>query len=341
MMSAPGTREAASMGSLPAPDGARLVKAGDPEETIGRSELTIRILASMNLALATSDDGLRDRGLLREDARGEVGYCEVPSARMHSTLPAANAPRGADPCIWMIERGQLVVEQGSGVPARYGAGSMLLGDLAQPLRGRWERARLIYVRPARQRLIEVLGRAPGQRVRAVESIEHLGLAPFLGVQLGMLASHGAALMSSEHETVLGGIFRTSEALLRAMFAGTHERDTDPGADRLQAVHRYIQRNLHRHDLSVEDIARGTSISRSQLYRLFASQDLSVHGTLREERLVKSLGYLSKPESDGLSIGAIAYACGFSDQAVFSKLFRQRFRMTPREARAAARSASPG
>lgn len=319
---------------------ARLVKADGSEDTIGRSELTARILGSMNLALAASEDALRERGLLCEDAKGEVGHCEVPSANMHSTLPAANAPRDADPCIWMIERGQFVAELGNSAPVKYGPGSMLLCDLAQPLRGRWERARLAYLRPARQRLLEVLGQAPGPRARAVESIEHLGLSPFLGVQLGTLVSHGAALVSSDRETVLGGIFKTSEALLRTMFAAASESGAGQGADRLHAVHRYIQRNLHRHDLSVADIARGTSISRSQLYRLFAFQDKSVHGTLREERLVKSLRYLSQPESDRLSIGAIAYACGFSDQAVFSKLFRQRFNMTPREARATERSATP-
>jgi len=89
------------------------------------------------------------------------------------------------------------------------------------------------------------------------------------------------------------------------------------------------------DRAVADIAHATSLSRAQLYRLFASQDKSVHATLREERLAKSMSYLKQPESGRLSIGAIAYACGFSDQSVFSKLFRQRFDMTPREARAGA------
>ncbi|SEK17278.1 Helix-turn-helix domain-containing protein [Variovorax sp. OK202] len=68
-----------------------------------------------------------------------------------------------------------------------------------------------------------------------------------------------------------------------------------------------------------DIARGTGLSRAQLCRLFSSQDMSVHATLREMRLLKSLSYLHQPKSGQLSIGAIAYACGFSDQAVFSKL----------------------
>ena len=270
---------------------------------------------------------------LAKTSRGTVGHCDVPASEMRSTLPAADAPREGDICLWLIERGALTVEQNNGIHIRFGPGSALLCDVAQVLRGRWDRSRFSYVRPARQRLIQLLGQVPAARARAIESIDHLALAPFLGSQLSALANHGAALGAKELEAVLAGIFQTSEALLGSMYASRSE----PGADRLQLVHRFIQNNLHRHDLSVADIARGTSLSRAQLYRLFASQALSVHGTLREQRLLKSLGYLHQLESAQLSIGAIAYACGFSDQAVFSKLFRQRFGMPAREARLRAAS----
>lgn len=335
MVSVTNVRRTAKAWSLPVAAGRRTIKSEGSEDATSRSELTTHILGSMNFELC-SDEPLSDRGILCEDVKGEIGNCEVPSSNMRSTLPPANPGADAELCIWVIAHGQLVIEQNSGIAARFGPGSVLLCDLTQPLRGRWERARLAYVRPARRRLVEVLGRAPSPRARGVESIEHLGLAPFLRMQLGMFASHGVALAAAEREIVVGSIFETSEALLRTVLAPASSGRSGPGAERLNAVYRYIQRNLHRHDLSVDDIARGTSISRAQLYRLFASEDKSVHGTLREERLVKSLSYLSQPESGSLSIGAIAFACGFSDQAVFSKLFRQRFNMTPREARAAAR-----
>src|SRR5262249_2269033 len=79
-----GLKVARSMMNVPA--AARLVKVDGSEEAIGHSELTTRILASMNLALAASDEAPRERGLRCEDVKGEVGYCEVPSASMHFTL---------------------------------------------------------------------------------------------------------------------------------------------------------------------------------------------------------------------------------------------------------------
>lgn len=281
----------------------------------------------MHLALS-SDEPLLGRGVRCEDPKGTVGHCEVPASEMRSTLPVSNTPREADICLWLIERGTITVEQNNGIQSRFGPGSALLCDVAQALHGRWDRARFSFVRPSRQRLVQLIGHVPAARARSIEAIDHLALAPFLASQLRTLANHGVALDSDELEAVLASIFQTSEALLGSLYMSGSEH----GLDRLQLVHRYIQSNLHRHDLGVVDIARDTGLSRAHLYRLFSSQAMSVHATLRELRLLKSLSYLHPPGRGQLSIGAIAYACGFSDQAVFSKLFRQRFGMPAREAR---------
>jgi AraC-like DNA-binding protein len=307
--------------------GRRLFSADGLSAARHRSEATANIFASMHLQLA-ADDPVLGRGALCEDTKGTIGHCEVPASEMRSTWPAASGPREADICLWLIERGTLTVEQNNGIQTRFGPGSALLCDVAQAMRGRWDRARFSFVRPARQRLVQLIGHVPAARARSIEAVDHLALAPFLASQLGTLANHGVALGSDELEAVLAGIFQTAEGLLGAVYMSGLEQ----GVDRLQLVHRYIQSNLHRHDLSVVDIARDTGLSRAQLYRLFSSQDMSVHATLREMRLLKSLSYLHQPKSGQLSIGAIAYACGFSDQAVFSKLFRQRFGMPAREAR---------
>ena len=324
---------AAGPDGTPPAMGRRLITSDGSAHVVRRSDSSARILASMGLEI-TPDQPFQGLGVYWEDTAGVVGQCELPPSDMHASVPGLGVARDADVCIWLVERGQLTLEQNNGIPAEFGAGSLLLCDLAHPLRGRWDRSRLAYIRLSRERLMQVLGRTPPARGRLAETIQHHGLAPFLGSQLDMLASHGATLAPADLDTVLAGIFQTAEVLLKAVFTPVPESGAAPGADRLQAVHRFIQRNLHRHDLSVDDIARGTNISRAQLYRLFSSQDKSVHATLREERLAKSLSYLKQPESSRLSIGAIAHASGFSDQAVFGKLFRQRFGMTPRAARPA-------
>lgn len=324
---------------VPAVAAWHLAPAQARAEPIARpGEHATRLAAPMNVEIV-ADHPFRAKGFFSEGRRGWVGHCEVPPSDMRA-LPAAHRVAGdAGLSLWVIEEGHLALEQPGAIPARFGPGSVVLWSSPQPPRGRWDHARFGYVR-----LSQTLAHAASADVPAAQRLDHLGLAPFLAAQLGTFANHATTLSATDLGEVVSGIVQVAEALLKVVFApSAAEGDAAadavdrPGPDtaRLQTVHRYIEHNLHRNDLSVVDIARGTHMSRAQLYRLFATQETSVHGTLREKRLQKSLGYLAQSESTRLSIGAIGHACGFSDPAVFSKLFRQRFNLAPRDVRAAA------
>lgn len=277
-----------------------------------------------------SNDGVRGRRTLCVDARGVIGTCEVAVSEL--ALSAA--------AIVLIESGHLRVEREDGQGFSFGAGALLLCLGGRSPRGYLDHARFSYVQPSPQRLARMLEGAPAGRLHGVEPLHHHGLAPFLVSQLGMLRSRGATLASNDLEHVADGIFLTVESLLKGAFPLLGQAPAAPDSERLRAVHRFIERNLHRQDLSVTDVALGANISRASLYRLFDAQARSVHATLREERLQKGLSYLTRARSEELSIGAIAHACGFSDQAVFSKLFRQRFGITPRQARSSSSAQQP-
>jgi AraC-like DNA-binding protein len=277
-----------------------------------------------------SNDGVRGRRALCVDARGVIGTCDVAVSELESSAAA----------VVLIESGNLRIEREDGQGFSFGAGAVLLCLGGRPPRGHWDHARFSYVQPSPQRLALMLEGAPAGRLHGVEPLHHHGLAPFLASQIDMLKNRGATLAPSELEHVVDGIFLTVEALLKGAFPLAPQEPAAPVCERLRAVHRFIERNLHRQDLSVTDVALGANISRASLYRLFDTQARSVHGTLREERLQKGLSYLTRARSEGLSIGAIAHACGFSDQAVFSKLFRRRFGITPRQARSSSSAPDP-
>lgn len=319
----------------PATTGWHLAPTGARAEPIARhSERSTRLPAPMNLEIVAAHP-FRAKGFFCEGRRGWVGHCEVPPSDMRA-VPAANGVASdAGVSIWVIEKGDLVLEHPSAGHTRFGAGSVLLWDDMQPPRGHWDHARFGYVRLSLPRRKQGVEQAASPEAGAARRLEHLGLAPFLAAQLNTFATHATTLTAADLGEVVGGIVQVAEALLKVVFAPPATVEASPDTERLQAVHRYIEHNLHRNDLSVADIARGTSMSRAQLYRLFAAQETSVHGTLREKRLQKSLNYLAQSDSKRQSIGAIGHACGFSDPAVFSKLFRQRFNLAPRDVRAAA------
>lgn len=109
----------------------------------------------------------------------------------------------------------------------------------------------------------------------------------------------------------------------------------------QRLRRHIEENLPRDDLTPASIARELGVSRTQLYKHFDKVG-GVNTYIRRRRLRRGLAALCDPRHADRRIGEIAYDAGFADEAHFSRLFRQRFGMSPREARASARTGShPG
>jgi AraC-like DNA-binding protein len=63
----------------------------------------------------------------------------------------------------------------------------------------------------------------------------------------------------------------------------------------------------------------------------------VSGYITERRLVRVSHDLSRPGADRERIGTIAERWGFGNDAAFSRTFRRRFGLSPREHRSAARA----
>ncbi len=114
----------------------------------------------------------------------------------------------------------------------------------------------------------------------------------------------------------------------------------------ERARRYIDANLSKAELVPVRVARELRMSRSSLYRLFEAEG-GIAKYIRTRRLTTALYLLTHPAHAGMRIGEIAFRCGFSSEAHFSRAFRSEFDMKPSEARKRARfepalaAASPG
>ncbi len=123
---------------------------------------------------------------------------------------------------------------------------------------------------------------------------------------------------------------TLELLALAGGAGESHR---PGAEASPEIHKALQ-YLHTHypeNIGVDDLAEAAGLSRYHFSRQFhAETGLPPGEYLIRERLQRAVTLL---QSDREPIKTVAQQCGFADANYFSRAFRQRFGLSPREFRA--------
>lgn len=97
--------------------------------------------------------------------------------------------------------------------------------------------------------------------------------------------------------------------------------------------RRIESDFADPDLSPEIVAKRVGISKRYLQTLLAGSGTSFVQELNATRLDRASELLADPAADRLAISDIAFRTGFLDPGYFTRLFRKRFGITPREWRA--------
>ena len=152
----------------------------------------------------------------------------------------------------------------------------------------------------------------------------------------MAMSEADRLDQSERQRVGESLIQFVGGLIRGKVAGPGLRPSPLAAlrDRIVA---YVDANLARGDLSPADIARHMRCSRRYLHRAFEGEGTTLERFIRERRLERSKAALASPANRSASISEIAFACGFNSSAHFSRAFRNRYEIAPRELRQRLRS----
>src|SRR5262249_7681369 len=104
---------------------------------------------------------------------------------------------------------------------------------------------------------------------------------------------------------------------------------------LLRARRFIDRHLGDPALSPPKIALELGISVRYLARIFEVSGQTVGSWILERRLERAYRTLGSRAFSHRSISATAYAAGFNDAAHFSRAFRKRYGLSPRDHRAQA------
>jgi len=100
------------------------------------------------------------------------------------------------------------------------------------------------------------------------------------------------------------------------------------------IQSYIRRNLADPELTIERIAERMQCTKRYLHKVFSDEDETLSQYIWSQRLELCRSHLSRQELASRSITEIAFDCGFSNAAHFSRSFRARFGECPRTYRRA-------
>lgn len=133
-----------------------------------------------------------------------------------------------------------------------------------------------------------------------------------------VAETGIAIESALH--LLRGIVhgRTSRA----------DHELSSNALRSLALAR-IEHCLHDPEFGPASLAADLRVSRSRLYAAFSGGE-GIAATIRSARLDRAHDRMRRARKPGLKIAPIMASCGYTDCAAFSRAFRQRFGLSPRD-----------
>ncbi|MGB0564261.1 MAG: helix-turn-helix transcriptional regulator [Spirulinaceae cyanobacterium] len=121
-------------------------------------------------------------------------------------------------------------------------------------------------------------------------------------------------------------------LINGLLSGQLDEATRPAVEQLtlQTMQKYIQANLHRADLKVEDLCQTYYCSRATVYRLFTPCG-GLMNYIRQQRLSRCFQILKNLDpASRLSVKEIAARWGFTNPTHFSRLFKRQFDITPGE-----------
>jgi len=120
--------------------------------------------------------------------------------------------------------------------------------------------------------------------------------------------------------------------LLTLATGFHEPATESRhrGQLARQILRRIETDFADPDLSPEGLAAELGISKRYLQQLLAGSGTSFVQELTATRLDRASDMLSDPRGRALTVGEIAFRCGFLDPGYFARAFRKRFGRTPSE-----------
>ncbi len=263
----------------------------------------------MHYAEADGYDGIRTRGQIRADGGEELSLLYLMDGRIEGSH----------------EHGEKIA---------VGPGEFYLFDAGRPGHIRFRgRHRMIQIDLSRPLLASVFAGSIPEPALISKALNRSRFSGLLGAHLAQFPREAAALDPVEQLGLLDASEAFAITAVETAFASAYGDRNGRAEALFAAAQRYIRLHLCKKTLGADEIAQAIGCSRANLYRLFASHNLTVNGQIRELRLQKLKTFLENPDRS-VPIAVLAQRCGLFDTPNVNRTFRKRFGLSPSEVREA-------
>ncbi|KAB2770942.1 helix-turn-helix domain-containing protein [Brucella anthropi] len=249
------------------------------------------------------------------------------NSQNYSRAPKLIAQGGLNQYILQLITGGDLHGDFNGVDVKAKQGDIVIIDLTQTVESRASGGSRITVMIPRDELEKIVG---WRNLHGLVMLADAPMTRLLFNYLRSLQSLNGDLDRIEAQSAQDAMF----ILLGATINGTEGGAVEALPANLpmrKHILAYINENLSNPSLGPHLIIKSLRISRSRLYRAL-DMDGGVARIIRDKRLDRAYRILVDERGRHVSLKEIAYRCGFHDGTQFTKAFKVRFGMSPKDAR---------
>ena len=237
--------------------------------------------------------------------------------------------RGADQLLILLQIEGAVDTDYSGWRARRQVGDVEIVDYARPFRSvATDYANLVIAIPRESMPAALLALEPHGLIFPRGG----AAARLIGTAMQEFYAQADDLTVSEAEAAIESIVAMTTAYARIRLA---DDELHRVKSKRKAALDFIDAQLGDVQLGPDEIAEATNLSRASLYRLLASEG-GIRAVLLKRRLDLALRLMLDNDNGERSLKEIVKTCGFGGTSQFSRAFRARFGVPPRQYRALVR-----
>lgn len=182
----------------------------------------------------------------------------------------------------------------------------------------------IYIIPHAEQVRKILAGKLNQRAI---SLDNHHLANFLKSYMLQLDQKSAYLNAKETALIVDNLHNFA-LLMMADVAKEHGMLSEGKQQHVfNSAKSYIEQHFAKHEVGPDSLSKILHCSRASLDRAFHEQGTSVMLVLKDTRLNAARGLLEN--NYALRIEQISWLCGFINHSLFSKLFKEKYKVSPK------------